>query len=1089
MVAGENILRRIEHLWTCPNNDSIIIFIDPRKRSTMDSKYADRFDHYEGRNHLRICSVESYQKTRTRYKRIQLICYNFLERPNGILSVSYHFALFGLVVVGLVFAILETMAEFKDNDGLIMATYILEVFLLIVFTSEYVLRMWSAGCRSTYSGVLGRIRFAFKPFVIVDIIVIASTFGVIAYSSSSGNLSSTIGILRFFQVLRMVRFDRQGGSWKLLGSVLFLHRQELLTTFYIGFCSLIFASFFVWQAENSENIEFQTFADSFWWGVVTLTTVGYGDKVPKSWAGRGVAAFFAIMGISFFALPAGILGSGFALKVAQHQRQKHVKRRRRPAAMLIQSNWRYYASRKNSQLNATWSPYIKYLQETSTKKEDNIPEKPMQSVGRVRKISIFGRKASGQSSEGLHKPAESVTLEQTGQRTRRGLRSEIFPSNDSLHDGHSTAEQHTDEEHGVNHVRPILIKDCRGNVSLPPAYKRSIRFTRYLKFLVALRKFRLAKKPYDVKDVIEQYSTGHVEVLGKVKSIGNKIDEALGYKVGTDKLNDTPSAGRTNVVHRLSKLEKQVKTLESKVDKMITLLEDSKREREERKFCCGHDHSSKQRTTMEQLKRENLPSVEIRRSMRRRKIGTNSQNLQHVCLSERDELVSSEEMSPRNRATDKPCLSGGTPVNFESNGSKHLSPEPNYDDGSCYLSRQSSAYGISDNCPSPNSSSSDESYQSKDDYQNGSEMPHNGILPLYGETYQLKDDNNHIQSNDSIAPEYSEGCHEPEMEVPVFQFALPDGEQNMYGRKHFIPHESYGTSNPGYIETSNGSSLNCPSTDISSSTTPSVFGASSIQICDSKIIGLNYQSPQDHSDPDHSSVGIPTLLSPYPVNDNNFGANRAPAQRKSGLKSQLSNDIYHQINSPVSILTENQGDCPQVLSDGETDDESDRENHNIADPDQNLVSSSLMSSERLNSLEICASDSSQVPSINQDEITVENNPFTNHGGKSELNPEYENLQESSYQDNCKLEQGLRTSVSSQEERNMSADDEKVLSPKRQTSPNSDTLEMKETFDSAFLECDNRNDEDDLCGEVITQSSDSEQMDRSSVDKSEEVRLN
>ena len=37
---------------------------------------------------------------------------------------------------------------------------------------------------------------------------------------------------------------------------------------------------------------------------MTLTTVGYGDKVPKSWAGRGVAAFFAIMGISFFALPA-----------------------------------------------------------------------------------------------------------------------------------------------------------------------------------------------------------------------------------------------------------------------------------------------------------------------------------------------------------------------------------------------------------------------------------------------------------------------------------------------------------------------------------------------------------------------------------------------------------------------------------------------------------------------------------------------------------------------------------------------------------------------------------------------------------------
>ena len=42
-----------------------------------------------------------------------------------------------------------------------------EVFLLVVFSSEYILRMWSAGCRSTYSGLLGRVRFAFKPFVIV----------------------------------------------------------------------------------------------------------------------------------------------------------------------------------------------------------------------------------------------------------------------------------------------------------------------------------------------------------------------------------------------------------------------------------------------------------------------------------------------------------------------------------------------------------------------------------------------------------------------------------------------------------------------------------------------------------------------------------------------------------------------------------------------------------------------------------------------------------------------------------------------------------------------------------------------------------
>ena len=69
-------------------------------------------------------------------------------------------------------------------------------------------------------------------------------------------------------------------------------------------------------------------------------------------------------------------------------------------------------------------------------------------VERVRRISIFGRKASGQSSEGLQKPSEGTTLEQPRQRSRKGLRSEIFHSNDSLNDGRSTPDQLIDEEHG-----------------------------------------------------------------------------------------------------------------------------------------------------------------------------------------------------------------------------------------------------------------------------------------------------------------------------------------------------------------------------------------------------------------------------------------------------------------------------------------------------------------------------------------------------------------------------------------------------------------------------------------------------------------
>ena len=96
-------------------------------------------------------------------------------------------------------------------------------------------------------------------------------------------------------------------------------------------------------------------------------------------------------------------------------------------------------------------PYVKYLQENnSLKKDGHNSEKPSQPPARVRKISIFGRKASGISTEGLHKPTDNSIAEQGRRRSRKGMRNELFQSNDSLQDGHSysTADQHTDDEHG-----------------------------------------------------------------------------------------------------------------------------------------------------------------------------------------------------------------------------------------------------------------------------------------------------------------------------------------------------------------------------------------------------------------------------------------------------------------------------------------------------------------------------------------------------------------------------------------------------------------------------------------------------------------
>ncbi|KAK1789712.1 hypothetical protein P4O66_015608, partial [Electrophorus voltai] len=299
--------------------------------------------------------------------------YNFLERPAGLKCFLYHFLVFLMVLICLIFSVLSTIEQYADfATGML---FWMEIVLVVFFGTEYVVRLWAAGCRSKYVGVKGRLRFIRKPISIIGtspnlIVVVASV--VVLSVGSNGQVFATSAIrgIRFLQILRMLHVDRQGGTWRLLGSVVFIHRQELLTTLYIGFLGLIFSSYFVYLAEKDAvdeegKTDFSSYADALWWGVVsippngvTVTTIGYGDKVPQTWIGKAIASCFSVFAISFFALPAGILGSGFALKVQQKQRQKHFNRQIPAAASLIQTLWRCYACEKPGGCPATWKMYV-----------------------------------------------------------------------------------------------------------------------------------------------------------------------------------------------------------------------------------------------------------------------------------------------------------------------------------------------------------------------------------------------------------------------------------------------------------------------------------------------------------------------------------------------------------------------------------------------------------------------------------------------------------------------------------------------------------------------------------------------------------
>nr|XP_027793219.1 potassium voltage-gated channel subfamily KQT member 4 isoform X2 [Marmota flaviventris] len=505
-----------------------------------------------------------------RYRRLQNWVYNVLERPRGWAFV-YHVFIFLLVFSCLVLSVLSTIQEHQEfaNECLL----ILEFVMIVVFGLEYIIRVWSAGCCCRYRGWQGRLRFARKPFCVIDFIVFVASVAVIA-AGTQGNIFATSALrsMRFLQILRMVRMDRRGGTWKLLGSVVYAHSKELITAWYIGFLVLIFASFLVYLAEKDANSDFSSYADSLWWGTITLTTIGYGDKTPHTWLGRVLAAGFALLGISFFALPAGILGSGFALKVQEQHRQKHFEKRRMPAANLIQAAWRLYSTdTSRAYLTATWYYYDSILPSFSSR---------MGIKDRIRMGS--SQRRTGPSKQHLAPPPmpTSPSSEQVGEATSPTKVQKSWSFNDRTRFRASLRlKPRTSAEEGPSEeVAEEKSYQCELTVDdVMPAVKTVIRSVRILKFLVAKRKFKETLRPYDVKDVIEQYSAGHLDMLGRIKSLQTRVDQIVGRGPGDRKAREKGDKGPSDaevvdeisMMGRVVKVEKQVQSIEHKLDLLL----------------------------------------------------------------------------------------------------------------------------------------------------------------------------------------------------------------------------------------------------------------------------------------------------------------------------------------------------------------------------------------------------------------------------------------------------------------------------------------------------------------------------------------
>ncbi len=239
-----------------------------------------------------------------------------VARPGDTVSRVFDIFILTLIFLNVIAVILGSVQSFQDRlDGFFD---LFETISVLVFTVEYVLRLWSCTIDPRFSSpVRGRLRLALKAMSIVDLLTILPyylPFLVLDLRS--------LRALRLFRILRVAKVGRYYSSLNLIKHVFRARKEELILTSAIMGLLLVLSSSLLFYCENAVQPDvFSSIPATMWWAVATLTTVGYGDMYPITLLGKFLASIIAVLGIGMFALPTGILGAGF---VEAMQKKKEV---------------------------------------------------------------------------------------------------------------------------------------------------------------------------------------------------------------------------------------------------------------------------------------------------------------------------------------------------------------------------------------------------------------------------------------------------------------------------------------------------------------------------------------------------------------------------------------------------------------------------------------------------------------------------------------------------------------------------------------------------------------------------------------------
>ena len=248
--------------------------------------------------------------------RIRDRIFQLLEKaqPGDTASLVVDRGLAFLIVANVIAVTLETVDEIYQAYA--PAFTLFEIISVIIFTIEYLLRIWVSASNNASrfdAPFRRRLSYMLSPSGMIDLLAILPAF--LPFFTSVD-----LRWLRILRLLRMFKISHYSSALEDFFSAIYHERTAFAGALYLFCVTLFLSSAPMYLVEHSAQPEvFSSIPETLWWSLITLTTVGYGDVAPITAIGKVIGGITAFMGVCVVALMTGIVASAFSSQVSRRQ--------------------------------------------------------------------------------------------------------------------------------------------------------------------------------------------------------------------------------------------------------------------------------------------------------------------------------------------------------------------------------------------------------------------------------------------------------------------------------------------------------------------------------------------------------------------------------------------------------------------------------------------------------------------------------------------------------------------------------------------------------------------------------------------------